>query len=179
MPKKELILKNEEKIQLNGLSRKDSPKELMVYINSLIEEKTFPNQNRKYTLREQKEWLRQKLIDTKRREYLYIIASKDGKMIASADARRLALKMRGNVEIGIAILPEHRNKGLGRLLMNEIVSRAKTVMKPKNIFLTVDVKNEHAKKLYDEGGFRKIAVLPNWANHYGKYHDQEIRVLAR
>ena len=51
MPKKELILKNEEKIQLNGLSRKDSPKELMVHINSLIEEKTFLNQNRKYSLK--------------------------------------------------------------------------------------------------------------------------------
>ena len=179
MPKKELILKNGEKIQLNDLSKKDSAPKLKNFINALVEEKSYLNSNKKYSLKEQKEWQKARLRQIRKGEYLYVIVSKDGKMIASADARRLALKLRGNVEIGIAILPSHRNKGLGRLLMNEIVGRAKAEMKPKNIFLTVDDKNKYAKRLYGKLGFKKIAVLPNWVNHYGKYHDQEIQVLAR
>lgn len=52
----------------------------------------------------------------------------------------------------IGVLPEHRRKGLGKLLIDELISEAK---KRDFAFITLEVRSENipAYKLYEKAGF--------------------------
>jgi [ribosomal protein S18]-alanine N-acetyltransferase len=57
-------------------------------------------------------------------------------------------------ELGISVLPEYRNMGLGTILMNKMLHYAKSIGL-KQISLSVDPKN-FALTLYKKLGFKKI-----------------------
>lgn len=56
--------------------------------------------------------------------------------------------------LDIALLPEHRGKGLGARLMTEVLARAGTAGKPVQIYVE---RFNPAQHLYDRLGFRQIA----------------------
>ncbi|MCL2086796.1 MAG: ribosomal protein S18-alanine N-acetyltransferase [Oscillospiraceae bacterium] len=57
----------------------------------------------------------------------------------------------------ICVLPEHRNRRIGELLLREFIHKCKE-RNQKKIFLEVASKNKAAIKLYERCGFKKIAV---------------------
>ncbi len=110
-------------------------------------------------------------------ERLHISAYFNGKLIANAGARRGLYKERNNVAVGISVLKQFRGTGLAKLLLSEVISQVKKTMKPRNIYLDVYENNMRARKLYESLGFKKIAKLPNWVKHKGKYQDKAIMLL--
>jgi RimJ/RimL family protein N-acetyltransferase len=98
-------------------------------------------------------------------------------IIGSASAEREPLKLRNNINIGVSVARSERNKGLGTVILKETIARVKKEMRPKNIFLSVFANHHAAKKIYKKLGFKTYFVLPNWANHYGKYHNLEFMLL--
>ena len=122
---------------------------------------------------------RTKVKGARKKERFSICAYHQGKLIANVAARRDRYKQKDNVCLGVAILKGFRGAGLGRILLSEIIKYTKKNIKCKNIYLTVYDNNTRAKKLYESRGFKEIAKLPNWINHFGKYQDEIIMILKK
>ena len=65
--------------------------------------------------------------------------------------RKLGFVKKGHV-VSVAVVPEHRGKGLGKALMQEAMS-GMAAKKCDEIYLEVRVSNESAVKLYEHLGF--------------------------
>lgn len=63
--------------------------------------------------------------------------------------------------VNIAVDPSLRRRGLGRLLMGEILRRGRS-MGSKLVTLEVRMGNHPARALYAEMGFREVAIRPNY-----------------
>lgn len=72
----------------------------------------------------------------------------------------------------IFVHPKYQNKGIGSNLMRKILSVIKT--NQKNIFLTVDPKNDKAISLYENFGFEKAQLIKGF---YRKKEDRIIMIL--
>lgn len=83
---------------------------------------------------------------------------------------------KGNV-FGMFVAPEARKHGLGKSLMDELLSRAKKCNGLEQINLTVVSENSSAKKLYKSVGFEIYGVERNALKFNGKYFDEDLMVL--
>ncbi len=68
----------------------------------------------------------------------------------------------------IAIKREYQGKGYGKLLLNNLIEKAKRENK-KFIFLEVRVSNERAIKLYEKLGFKRERILKGYYNFEDGY----------
>ena len=69
------------------------------------------------------------------------------------------------VWLGICVIPKHHNKGIGKIIMSYLISKAQK-FKISNIFLTVDIHNKPAQILYEKFNFKRI----NETKTYLKYN---------
>jgi len=90
----------------------------------------------------------------------FIIAELDGRVIGYimcklefgfSNFRKLGFVKKGHV-VSVAVVVEHRNKGLGKALMQEAAS-GMISKKCDEIYLEVRVSNESAVRLYEHLGF--------------------------
>ena len=68
---------------------------------------------------------------------------------------------RGHV-ISIAVLPEHRRRGIATALMKEALSRMAERYGATECYLEVRVSNKPAISLYEKLGFRKADTIPHY-----------------
>lgn len=61
----------------------------------------------------------------------------------------------------IAVLPDHRGKGLGKALLSKFLSEMRT-RNVSTVFLEVRVSNEHAISLYESTGFESYTIRRNY-----------------
>jgi len=96
----------------------------------------------------------------------FIVAEEDGEIVGYVMCRietglpdfgLLGIAKRGHV-ISIAVLPEHRRKGIGTALMKEAMAGMKGY-KSKECYLEVRVSNTPAVKLYEKLGFEASRVV--------------------
>lgn len=83
---------------------------------------------------------------------------------------------KGNV-FGMFVKPEMRGQGLGKLLLLELLKKAKDCIGLEQINLTVISNNEPAKNLYRSIGFQNYGVEKNALKDNGKYFDEDLMVL--
>jgi RimJ/RimL family protein N-acetyltransferase len=172
-------LKDGRIASVSFLSKRDSAAELQRYINSFLAEGAYLLHDRKYSLKEEREWKRNSLKTMRKGEYYHIIARVDGKIAGTTDARRGRLKERGNVSLGIAIAKPYRGIGLGEAMLGLNIETARRLMKPRNIWLCAFAPNKPALSLYKKLGFRKFAIYPKWLLHKGRYLDDVCLILDR
>jgi len=93
----------------------------------------------------------------------FIVAEKDGKIVgyimcriesglSSIGFMSLSLSRKGHI-ISIAVLPEHRRKGLGSALIEKALETMAKFYNVKSCYLEVRVSNEPAIRLYKRAGF--------------------------
>ena len=96
----------------------------------------------------------------KRRSTLYLVARYNDELVAFAgiDFRRT-----NNIAhiTNVAVAPNHQKKGLGRKLLKVMIEKAYE-QKCKGIALEVREKNENAKKLYRDLGFKILSSKQNY-----------------
>lgn len=73
--------------------------------------------------------------------------------------------------IDVAVSPEHRGRGLGRLLLRALIETLSR-RGAKKIFLEVRPSNSPARALYSRAGFARISVRRNY------YHDPDEEALV-
>ncbi len=97
------------------------------------------------------------LAQRPRREYVVAeVATDDG---GTDFAGYAGLDVAGDVAdvMTVATLPAHRGRGLGRVLLDDLVRRA-TARGVEALLLEVRADNEAARRLYDRAGFEVISV---------------------
>jgi RimJ/RimL family protein N-acetyltransferase len=72
------------------------------------------------------------------------------------------------------VTPEATGRGVGRALLNELLTRAARVDGLRQLQLMVDSRNEAARKLYESFGFRKYGCEVEGLNVDGVFHDTDL-----
>ncbi|WP_197479962.1 GNAT family N-acetyltransferase [Paenibacillus swuensis] len=75
---------------------------------------------------------------------------------------------------GTYVLPEYRGHGIGRKLLDEIISRSKRIEGICQVNLGVITFNEAAMKLYESYGFKSYGLEINSMKHNGTYFDEQL-----
>ena len=78
---------------------------------------------------------------------------------------------------GMYILPEYQRRGIGRALLEDTISFAKTLEGVEMITLAVTVGNEAARKLYVSAGFIPFGIELRYIRVDKTYHDIEWMIL--
>lgn len=88
-----------------------------------------------------------------------LLAKDEGKIVGDVSLMRQPRRMRHRGELGISVLKEYWNKGIGSQLLCEILKFAK-----ENRFEVIDLQvrsdNQSAIHLYKKFGFEKIGMHP-------------------
>lgn len=146
---------------------------LLKYINTLSRERTFIlNQGYKFTLKEEKQWLKELMIKTQKRQAVSLSVFSGKELIGNASIVQKNKAMSHEGSFGIAVAKNFRGEGIGNLLMKFILKEAKQNLKGlKIITLGVFANNSVAINFYKKFGFKNYGVLPSGLLHRGKYID--------
>ena len=90
---------------------------------------------------------------------IMLVAKENGKIVGDASLTRLPRRMNHRGELGVSVLKEYWNRGIGSQLLLEIIRFAK-----ENAFKVIDLQvrsdNLPAIHLYEKFGFQKIGTHP-------------------
>jgi ribosomal protein S18 acetylase RimI-like enzyme len=164
-------------VQVEPLNGKEDVREFQRFINALTREGTYLLVDKPITLKVETQWLQGQLQAVKKGEQIYLKALVDGRLVGDCFAKPGFGRNRGNVNLGIAVARKWRGKGLGSLLLRDIIARAQKKWHPKNIYLHVVSANTRARRIYESLGFQIVARLPHWFEYRGKYLDEFILIL--
>lgn len=151
----------------------DAPK-LLSFINDLSAEKTYVlAQGRKYSKKEEIEYIKKCNNLAKNKQGVYLILLKDNKIIGCAGISCRKESVHSHVaDFSISISREHRGKGYGKKLMTTIHDVAIASLPGIRMFcLSVFGNNQIAIKLYKDFGYKIYGRLPKAIYHNTEYHD--------
>jgi ribosomal protein S18 acetylase RimI-like enzyme len=177
--RKNLILKDGTTIRIEPVNGKEDPREFQRFINTLTKEGTYLLADKPVTLKEEKQWLQTQIQAQRKGEQIYLKALVNGHLIADCFAKPGFGRNRGNINLGIAIAKNWREKGIGHMLLEELIIRSEQKWHPKNIYLHVVSSNKKARQLYESLGFLQIARLPQWFEYNTMYLDEYILILDK
>jgi ribosomal protein S18 acetylase RimI-like enzyme len=78
---------------------------------------------------------------------------------------------------GMYVKPEWRGKGIGQVLLSEIVERAKAMPGVEQVMLGVAAENTPARRLYESLGFQSYGREPHALKVGDSYVDEDLMVL--
>lgn len=166
-------------MRIEPVNDKDNAKEFQRFINTLIKERVYILIDKLVTLREEKQWLQTQIQAQRKGEQIYLKALVDDHLIANCFAKPGFGRNRRNINLGIAIAKNWRGKGIGHILLEELILRSEQKWHPKNIYLHVVSSNKEARQLYESLGFVIIARLPQWFEYNTTYLDEYILLLDK
>lgn len=165
----EFKLKNGIKI-LVRTPKKNDLKQLLQFINSLIQEDTFILETKKKTLKEEKNWLNDVLKKMKSGEKIYFVGEINNNIVAVSRIGIYSSRSRHIGEISFSVLRPYRNLGIGKILLKTLLIIGKK-MKFKKLILGVLGNNKIAINLYKKFGFKEVTRVPKVIFYKGKYVD--------
>lgn len=168
---KSIKLRDAEEVLIRDLKQEDYAK-LTDYVNDLVDEDTFVSINKKVTLDAEKVHVESKIRKSMDKEGVFLIAESQGEILSYCRAEKDLFKEDCNVEIGISVRKDFRGKGLGGILIKELIRLAKERMEFKRIYLCVYSNNTGGIHLYKKLGFEEFAVFKEWVFHRGEYVDK-------
>jgi len=169
---KEIRLKNGKAVLVRELRANDDVFDLCRFINEMIESKEYLLIDTKQTPEEETTWLEAKMKNLEKGDTIDWRAFLGGRCVAGVEARRGEWKRRGSVEFGLALSEEVRGQGLGRALLKMMIAEVKKEWKPHRMYIQALGGNARAIRLYESVGFKQIARIPDYNNHFGKYMDE-------
>lgn len=136
-------------------------KEILEYLKKAggeTENLTFGSEGLSFTVKEEADYL-EKIKNSS--DEVVLVAKSNGIIVGDASLTRLPRRMSHRGEIGIGVLKDYWNKGIGSRLLSEIIAFAK-----ENSFDTLDLQvrsdNSAAIHLYEKFGFKKIGTHPDF-----------------
>jgi RimJ/RimL family protein N-acetyltransferase len=177
--KKKVILKDGTVFSIESLNGKEDPREFLGFINSFVRDGSYLLVDKPVTLQEEKQWLRTQLQAQRKGEQLYLKALVDGRLVGDCFAKPGFGRNYGNVNLGIAVVKEWQGKGIGHVLLEEVIERSEQKWHPNNTYLHVVSANTRARKLYESLGFRVVASLPQWFEYKRQYLDEFVLILDK
>jgi [ribosomal protein S18]-alanine N-acetyltransferase len=172
-------LKDGTIVSIEPLNGKEDAREFQQFINSLTREKTYLLVDKPITLKEEKLWLKTQLQEQRKGGQIYLKALVNGRLIGDCFAKQGFGRNRGNINLGIGLAKNWRGKGLGYLLLTELIERSEQKWHPQNIYLHVISANISAYRLYESLGFQILATLPRWFEYEKRYLDEYFLLLDK
>ncbi len=171
-------IKKFKNITIKSLSSKDlkQAKKFKDFNDLLIGEDLKIRRNKKISLEEIVDKLKNNLKNIKKKNSVFLIAEHDNKIVGATSVGLNSGKKDHVGEFGITILKDYRGIGLGKTLMTEVIKLAKKKLKIKIIRLSVYSINKPAIKLYQKQGFKKVAVIPKQYKHKGRLIDENVMI---
>lgn len=157
---------------------KNDAKDLLKYINSLVDEKAFIGSLKKKTLKHEKEFVAKTIDACKKRKGIALITEINGEAVSLAEIKSKTMDSnKHTAEIGIGLRKDYRRLGIATRILKTLIRLAKRDLKTEVVLLTVYSGNKPAQKLYKKVGFVKTGVIPKGAKVAGRYYDEIIMVL--
>ncbi len=175
----QVVLHDGTIVDIEPLTGKEDIREFQRFINTLTREKTYLLVDKPVTFKEEQQWFRTQVKEQRKGQLIYLKALRDGRLIAGCVAKPDFGRNHGNINLGIAIAKQWRGKGLGHLLLEELILQTEEKWHPKNIYLHVISENKIALRLYQSLGFEIIAQLPDWFEYNKKYLDEYFLILDK
>jgi RimJ/RimL family protein N-acetyltransferase len=166
-----LILKN-QKVVIIRQAEIDDAEKLLNCIKTYVPQSDYIpklEQEIKLTLEQEKEWINYFLTNE---NSLLLIAEFDNEIIGNIDLTGNRRKvMQHTAVIGMGMLNEWRNSGLGTALLKFAIQWAKENRFLELLWLQVYTENKLGLGLYRKMGFEENGIMKNFFKQDGKYYD--------
>jgi RimJ/RimL family protein N-acetyltransferase len=179
---KRFTLASRKKVTLHVLRWEDLDG-LLMFINSLVEEKQGDSKSTLYTgfdkrvtREEEAEWLARTLVAIEGESVINMVADIDGKIIANGDVTRGRYKdTRHYGHLAVTMISKYRGRGIGRRMIETLVRESRRAG-----LRTLDAEflaeNKAARRAYEKAGFKQAGIIPRKVFRGGKYSDGLIMV---
>lgn len=166
-----LTLKNQKAVTIRQAEIDDAEKLLNCIKTYVPQSEYIPKleQEIKLTIEQEKEWINYFLTNE---NSLLLIAEFDNEIIGNIDLTSNRRKiMEHTAVIGMGMLKEWRNTGLGTALLKLAIEWAKENPILELLWLQVYTDNELGLGLYQKMGFEENGIMKNFFKQDGKYFD--------
>ncbi len=167
----EIILKNGKAVKIRQAEISDAVNLLNTIKTYIPQSEYIPKleQEIRLTIEQEKEWIKSFLeIDNS----LLLIAEYENQIIGNIDLTGNHRKvMEHTAIIGMGMLKEWRNSGLGTALLNEIIKWAKHNPILELVWLQVYTENVLGLNLYKKMGFSENGIIKDYFKHGETYFD--------
>jgi RimJ/RimL family protein N-acetyltransferase len=139
--------------------------EILQFANHLVDERELDPDlgiilDRKQTLETEASWLGEKLASIELGYQVSVVAEIDGKLVGNSEViRGKSVDVFHHGKLGISVLREYRNQGIGVEMMNTLVEESRK-LRLKTIELELFANNERALHVYEKVGFKQVGKIP-------------------
>lgn len=149
-------------------------KAMCEYINNLSNERLFiRRQGEIITLKEEIKYVKSQLQKIKQKKAVQLLVFCNKKLIGNSQICMKDLTSAHIGELGISITKEYRSRGIGRLLMENVIKEAKKrIPILKTVTFTLFANNTLALGMYKSFGFKEYGRLPKGLKRNNKYIDE-------
>lgn len=149
-------------------------KQTLIYVNKLSKEKTYVIfQGEIISEKSERKWLQSSAKSIKEGKSTVKFLFHKDELIGICDINLKSGAKEHVGSFGLSIDKKYRGKGLGGLLMDEVLNESfKTLKKMEYVYLEVFAENIAAIKLYEKKGFVKCGLFPNGLKRKGKLVDE-------
>lgn len=157
-----VTLKNNKKVLLRQATSNDANALLLLIKNYLDTSEYIPISSGDFNKTEEeiKEWINKLSVAS---NSLMLVAEHNGELIGNLDLTGHHRKtLMHTAELGMGMLVEWRNTGLGTALLNSAIQWAKS---------NNTLENTAGINLYKNLGFKEVGIVPNFINDNDRYYD--------
>jgi RimJ/RimL family protein N-acetyltransferase len=144
--------------------------DMLEFINGLVEEEAMIAVDTTKTMKEEIDWISNKLKRLENDSEMCVVAEVDDHMIGSTEISPRYGRLKHYGLLGIAIKDGYRDAGIGQELMKEIEKHAPR-LGIEYLALEVFSINDRAIRVYDKMGYKKVGVYPRGVKYRGEYVD--------
>ncbi len=158
--------------------REDDLDAMLAYANALIAEDTFIGlYGEPLSREEEKKHLDETIEGMKKGDKIVVVAEINGVYAGSGDLRRETIRRKKHgANIGISLLKEYREEGIGTLLLKVLIDEART-MGLRLLTLTCFENNDRALHVYEKLGFKQVGLVPEACFYKDKYIGEVVMYL--
>jgi RimJ/RimL family protein N-acetyltransferase len=175
---KRVRIKDGRTVLLRRPEKKDV-RQLMEYINAIIDEDAPIEMTERMTLKSERAWLKGVLDAMKKGKSHFIIAELGGRIVGVVNLNHGRGRHDHVGEYGISVAKEYRRLGVASALTKYILDAGRKDKNIKVIMLRVYEFNKIAIRMYEKFGFRKVARLKDRVMYKGKLADEFVMDMKR
>jgi putative acetyltransferase len=127
----------------------------------------------------QKPELARRWLESLGSEAFNLVAVLDGIIVGNAGLDRYSGRRAHAAGVGMGVHDDHRGKGIGTALLEEITDAADQWLRIERLELTVFADNLQAIRLYERFGFEQEGILRNYAFRAGAFADAHLMARLR
>ena len=144
---------------------------------ALCEEDTFVKLSGSPPTRESEmKWFNDALENVKNNQAIHICVFVENRFAGNAEVRIGKMRLRYTGNVGISLLPNHRDGGIGTEILQTLISESRKIGL-RVLTLTCLENNPRALHVYEKTGFKRVGVIPNSVEFKGTFVGEVVLYL--